>query len=169
MSGVKLEFYLAMLLTPHTLVGVAVAAVIKNPVIAFPVAVGMHYLGDLVPHWDFFSNTNEEERVSGWRPLAVAGELSLAVAAGTASVLYALWLANDPALAFRMLICGIGGVIPDLLSGLTMYLKNLNGFMKINNRVQSKLQFQAPLPWGIFTQVLVSFFSVLVILGSTAR
>lgn len=158
-----------MLLTPHTLVGVAVASVIKNPVIAFPVAVGMHYLGDLVPHWDFFSNTREEERVSGWRPLAVAGELSLAVAAGTASVLYALWLVNDPALSFRMLICGIGGVIPDLLSGLTMYLKDLNGFMKLNNRIQSKLQFQASLPWGILTQVLVSFFSVLVILGSTAR
>ncbi|KKS31319.1 hypothetical protein A2380_02940 [candidate division WWE3 bacterium RIFOXYB1_FULL_43_24] len=129
----------------------------------------MHYLGDLVPHWDFFSNTNEEQRVSGWRPLAVAGELSLAVAAGTASVLYALWVADDAALALRMLICGIGGVIPDLLSGLTLYLKNANGLLKINNRVQAKLQFQAPLPWGIFTQILVSVFSVLVILGSTTR
>ncbi len=157
-----------MLLTPHTLVGIAVASVVKNPLIAFPVSIGMHYLGDMVPHWDFFSNTNEEQRVSGWRPLAVAGELSLAVAAGTAAVLYALWIANDPALAFRMLICGIGGVIPDLLSGLTMYLKNLNGLLKINNRIQTKLQFQSPLPWGILTQLLVSGFSVLVILGSTA-
>ncbi len=157
-----------MLLTPHTLVGLAVASVIKNPLIAFPVSVGMHYLGDMIPHWDFFSNTNEEQRVSGWRPLAVAGELSLAVATGTAAVLYALWLVNDPALAFRLLICGIGGVIPDLLSGLKMYLKNLNGLLKINSRIQEKLQFQAPLPWGILTQLLVSGFSVLVILGSTA-
>jgi len=156
-----------MLLTPHTLVGIAVASVIKNPLIAFPVSVGMHYLGDMVPHWDFFSNTNEEQRVSGWRPLAVAGELSLAVATGTAAVLYALWLVNDPTLAFRMLICGIGGVIPDLLSGLKMYLKNLDGLLKINSRIQEKLQFQSPLPWGIITQLLVSGFSVLVILGST--
>ena len=157
-----------MLLTPHTLVGIAVASVVKNPLIAFPVSIGMHYLGDMVPHWDFFSNTNEEQRVSGWRPLAVAGELSLAVATGTAAVLYALWLVNDPALAFRILICGVGGVIPDVLSGLTMYLKNLNGLLKINNRIQTKLQFQSPLPWGILTQLLVSGFSVLVILGSTA-
>lgn len=157
-----------MLLTPHTLVGLAVASVIKDPLIAFPVSVGMHYLGDVVPHWDFFSNTNEEQRVSGWRPLAVAGELSLAVATGTAAVLYALWLVNDPALAFRMLICGIGGVIPDLLSGLKMYLKDLNGLLKINDHIQEKLQFQAPLPWGILTQLLVSGFSALVILGSTA-
>ena len=91
------------------------------------------------------------------------------MAAGTASVLYALWVADDAALALRMLICGIGGVIPDLLSGLTLYLKNANGLLKINNRVQAKLQFQAPLPWGIFTQILVSVFSVLVILGSTTR
>ncbi|HAI62882.1 MAG: hypothetical protein UU64_C0016G0024 [candidate division WWE3 bacterium GW2011_GWF2_41_45] len=158
-----------MLLTPHTLVGIAVASVVKNPLIAFPVSVGMHYLGDLVPHWDFFSNTNEDERVSGWRPLAVAGELSLAVATGTAAVLYALWIVNDPALGFRMLICGIGGVIPDLLSGLTLYEKNLNGFLKINNRIQAKLQFQSPLPWGILTQILVSVFCALVILGSTAQ
>lgn len=164
----KLKFYLVMLLTPHTLVGLAVATVVKNPLIAFPVSIGMHYLGDMVPHWDFFSGTTEEERVSGWRPLAVAGELSLAVSAGTASVLYALWIVNDPTLAFRMLICGIGGVLPDLLSGMTMYLKNLNGLLKINNRVQAKLQFQSPLPWGILTQILVSAFSALVILGSTA-
>ncbi len=158
-----------MLLTPHTLVGLAVASVVKDPYIAFPVSIGMHYMGDLVPHWDFYSNTTESQRVSGWRPLAVSAELTLGVAVGTAFVLYALWLVNDPSLAFRMLICGIGGVIPDLLSGLTMYLKNLNGFLKINNEIQAKLQFQAPLPWGIITQLVVSAFSVLVILSSTAR
>ncbi len=154
-----------MLLTPHTLVGIAVASVVENPLIAFPVSVGMHYLGDMVPHWDFFSYTEEGDRITGWRPLAVAGELTLAVATGTAFVLYALWILNAPLLAFRFLICGIGGVLPDLLSGLTLYLKNLNGALKI----QAALQFQSPLPWGIITQVLVSFFSVLVILSSVKQ
>ncbi|GIW69370.1 MAG: hypothetical protein KatS3mg101_0117 [Patescibacteria group bacterium] len=158
-----------MLLTPHTLVGIAVASVVKDPFVAFPISVGMHYLGDMVPHWDFFSYTEEGERVTGWRPLAVAGELTLAVATGTAFVLYALWLLNNPPLALRFLLCGIGGVLPDLMSGLTLYLKNINGILKINNQIQATLQFQSPLPWGIITQILVSFFSVLVILSSTGR
>lgn len=169
MPKIQLEFYLVMLLTPHTLVGIAVASVVENPLIAFPVSVGMHYLGDMVPHWDFFTNTEEGERITGWRPLAVAGELTLAVATGTAFVLYALWILNAPSLAFRFLICGIGSVLPDLMSGLTLYLKNLNGVLKANNKIQAVLQFQSPLPWGIITQILVSFFSVLVILSSTGR
>lgn len=158
-----------MLLTPHTLVGIAVATIIKNPLVAFPVSVGMHYLGDLVPHWDFFSNTEAEERTVGWRPLAIMGELTLAVSIGTTFILYSLWKLDDPQLAFRIFICGIGSVLPDLLGGLKLYLKNADGFLSLNDKIQARLQFQSPLPWGILTQVAVSVFCFLLILNSIGR
>ena len=69
-----------MLLTPHTFVGIAIAGVIPNPFIAVPLAFGMHFVGDMIPHWDFYSNTKREDRLTGWRPIAVMGDLEVAVA-----------------------------------------------------------------------------------------
>lgn len=155
-----------MLLTPHTLVGIAIASTIKEPSISIPVSIGMHFIGDLVPHWDFFSNTTSEQRTSGWRPIAVALELGVAVATGVFFVLLALWKLNNPALAVNIFLCGIAGVLPDILSGLSMYIGKENKLLKINDRTQSRMQVQLPLPWGILTQILVSILCVLIILNS---
>ena len=50
-----------MLLTPHTLVGVAIATNISNPFLAIPLAFISHFLGDKIPHWDFYSNTKKRK------------------------------------------------------------------------------------------------------------
>lgn len=42
-----------MILTPHFLLGAAIAANIKIPLIAFPLALLSHYLLDFIPHWDY--------------------------------------------------------------------------------------------------------------------
>ena len=149
-----------MLLTPHTLVGVAIATNISNPYIAIPIAFISHFLGDKVPHWDFYSNTKKEERVKGWRPLAVMGDLAVGVAVGVAYTTYFLWVKQDLSLALVTFICGIASVLPDALSGLTIIGGKENKFLELLNNVQSKMQFQAPLPWGILTQVGVILISL---------
>ena len=149
-----------MLLTPHTLVGVAIATNISNPFLAIPLAFISHFLGDKVPHWDFYSNTKKEDRVTGWRPLAVMGDLAIGVAVGVSYTTYFLWVKQDVALAISAFICGIASVLPDALSGLTIIGGKENKFLGILNKIQSKMQFQAPLPWGILTQVAVILISL---------
>lgn len=152
-----------MLLTPHTLVGVAIASNFSNPVVAVSLSLLSHFLGDKIPHWDFYSNTKREDRVKGWRPLAVMGDMAVGVAIGIGFTSYYYWGKNDPKLALVTFLCGIASVLPDALSGLTIIAGKENKFLEILNKIQSKMQFQAPLPWGIITQILVILISILFI------
>lgn len=40
-----------MLTTPHAAAGIAIGAIIPNPLLAAPVAIASHFLLDMVPHW----------------------------------------------------------------------------------------------------------------------
>jgi len=144
-----------MLLTPHVFVGLAVAKVIPNPLIAVPLSLVLHFLGDKVPHWDFYSNTSKEKRLTGWRPVAVMADFGLGIAVGSTFTLYALWLKNDPSLAIRYFLCGIASVLPDALETPHIFTDTKYNWVEKLTQVQKKLQTQAPLPWGILTQVVI--------------
>jgi hypothetical protein len=152
-----------MLLTPHTFVGIAIASSVSNPYLAVILSFISHFLGDKVPHWDFYSNTKKEERVRGWRPIAVMGDLAVGVAVGVSFTCYFLWVKNDPLLAATTFFCGIASVLPDALSSLSIFGEKEGKFLKVLNTIQSKMQFQAPLPWGIITQILVIIISLIFI------
>lgn len=149
-----------MLLTPHVLVGVTVASLVRNPFIAVPVSFGLHFLGDMVPHWDFYTGTTREERIKGWRPLAVMGDMAIGVAVGVFFTLYGLWVKNDALLATNMFLCGVTSVLPDVLTGPSLYIENSHNLFRVVHKIQSKLQFSAGLPWGMLTQLLISFVAV---------
>ncbi len=151
-----------MLLTPHTFVGVALGVAINNPFIAVPLSFCMHFLGDKVPHWDFYSNTKKEERVVGWRPVAVMADLALGVVVGLTSTLYALWVMHDSSLALNIFLCGIAAVLPDALEAPYIFMKKEPKILSHITKIQKKMQFQAPLPWGVLTQVLVILTSIFV-------
>jgi hypothetical protein len=158
-------FTSAMLLTPHTLVGIAIATAIPNPLIAAPLSFAMHFAGDRVPHWDFYSNTKKEDRLVGWRPLAVMADLVVGVAIGLTFTLYALWVVKNPNLSLNIFLCGIASVLPDALEGPYIFMKKEPAFLHWLTFMQKKMQFQAPLPWGIITQILVSGLSLFLILN----
>lgn len=155
-----------MLLTPHSLVGMAIATVVPNPAVAVPLSFISHFLGDLVPHWDFFTHTTEEERKDGWRPIAVMAELSIGVSLGTAITLYALWVVKDPNLALRIFMCGVAAVLPDVISTPALYKSGNNIISQKVGELQGKLQFQAGPIFGTLTQLIVSSCALLVILHS---
>lgn len=153
-----------MLLTPHVLVGMVIAKSVPNPFIAVPLSIVMHFLGDLTPHWDFYSNTPKEQRLKGWRPIAVMADFGVGIAVGLTFTLYALWVKDDSALALRTFLCGIASVLPDALEAPHIFTNAKIGFVEKLTSVQRKLQTQAPLPWGLLTQVVVMFLcSVLVL------
>jgi len=155
-----------MLLTPHTFVGVAIATAIPNPYIAVPLSFAMHFAGDMIPHWDFFSNTKKEERLVGWRPLAVMADLVIGVAVGLIFTLYTLWVLRNSSLAINIFLCGIVSVLPDALEGPYIYMQSNPKILRWLVKIQSKMQFQAPLPWGVITQIFVIFVSLSLILSS---
>ncbi len=155
-----------MLLIPHTLTGIAIATLIPNPLIAAPLSFVMHFVYDVVPHWDFYTNVPKENRKEGWRPLAVMADLAIGVAIGTAATLYALWVLHDTSLALNVFVCGIASVLPDVLTGPWLYLKNPNALFTIMHAIQSKLQTRAGFFVGITTQVVASAVAILLLLRS---
>ncbi len=155
-----------MLLTPHTVVGLAIGTTIQNPYIAVPLSIASHFAGDLMPHWDFYSGTKKEERIVGWRPLALMADLALGIALGLILTLYVLWVIKSPPLAVNVFLCGVASVLPDALEAPYIYMKNEPKPITFLASIQSKLQFQAPLPWGVISQLLIMALSFLVILSS---
>ncbi|MBD3366071.1 hypothetical protein GF360_01875 [candidate division WWE3 bacterium] len=151
-----------MLLTPHTMVGIAIGATTQNPLLTVPLSIASHFAGDLVPHWDFYSNTKKEERIVGWRPLALMADIALGIAIGLTTTLYALWVLKNPMLAINVFLGGVGAVLPDVIEAPHIYMKEEPKFVEAVAKVQSRLQFQAPLPWGIISQVLVMLISFLI-------
>lgn len=155
-----------MLLTPHTIVGVAIATTVPNPFVAVPLSFLMHFMGDLVPHWDFYTHTDRADRVIGWRPLAVMADLSIGVAVGVTFTTYALWVTKSPPLSLNIFLCGIASVLPDALTGPSLYTSKPPKFFKLIHKIQSKLQTPANLPWGIVSQIIIAVFCLLVISDS---
>ncbi|HAZ29641.1 TPA: hypothetical protein DCY43_02740 [candidate division WWE3 bacterium] len=153
-----------MLLTPHTLVGVAIARVVPNPLLAVPLALVMHFLGDKVPHWDFYSFTTRDQRLKGWRPIAVLADFGLGIAVGVFFTLYALWVRNDSSLAISTLLCGIASVLPDALETPHIYTEKKIKWIEKLTTIQKIMQTQAPLPWGVITQIVVGLVSLAIVL-----
>ncbi len=156
-----------MLLTPHVFVGLAIGATVPNPILAVPLSVVMHFVGDKVPHWDFFSNTPKADRLQGWRPLAVMADLIIGVAIGLTATYYALWVLNDTALAINLFLCGIASVLPDALEGPYIYMKKEPKILSKLTSVQKRMQTQAPLPWGLVTQAIVILVSLWIFYHAT--
>ena len=154
-----------MLLTPHTFVGVAIGVAIPNPFIAVPLSFIMHFVGDRIPHWDFYSNTKKEERLVGWRPVAVMFDLVVGVAVGLITTLYALWVLKNSPLALNVFLCGIASVLPDVFETPYIFGKNEPRVLSYLTSFQRKIQFQAPLPWGIISQILIVVASLILILS----
>ncbi len=155
-----------MLLTPHTIVGIAIATAVPDPLIAVPLSFSMHFLGDLVPHWDYCSH-NEEGKVDKLYPMKVMLDMSLGIGIGLFFTFYALWVMKNPSLALNIFLCGIASVLPDALTGPAIFDENSRKLPKLFYKVQHFMHAKAPLPWGLVTQILVSGVCLLLILNST--
>jgi hypothetical protein len=144
-----------MLLTPHTFVGTAIAASVPNMFISVPLSFVMHFFGDKVPHWDFFTGSKIEERRKGWRLIGVMGDLALGVAVGMFFTLYALWIKHDSALAINIFLCGVASNLPDAFEVPRSYFDSKNPVVMLMYKIQHAMQFRADLPWGIISQLVV--------------
>ncbi|MEN9389257.1 MAG: hypothetical protein RLY61_341 [Candidatus Parcubacteria bacterium] len=148
------------------MVGVSVAYVLQNPVIAPLLSLLLHFVGDVLPHWDFYTHTTKEQKTTGWRPLAVMADFGAGIAVGLTATLYALWVLHNTTLALTVFLSGVMSVLPDVLTGPSIYMKNANTFFKKMHEFQRKLNTSAPIVLGVFTQLVVVGISLVLLVSS---
>jgi len=158
-----------MLLLPHTLVGLAAASVVKNPFLVAILSFALHFFMDKVPHWDFYSNTKNDDgsRTTGWRIFAFIVDFGIALCVGLFFVFNSLWYLGDSFLAINFLIGAVFSNLPDALEAPYVFHMNIykkSKFLQKFTDFQRFCQTQAPLPWGILTQVVVSLVCVFLLI-----
>jgi len=145
-----------MLLTPHTLVGLAIAKQVPNPFISAPLALLSHFIGDLIPHWDFFTNGHEPRTKKN---IAIALDFSLGLSLGLVMMARA-WPDGSagspfPWQSFNYGLCAFMACLPD---GLEAPKVLLGRDWWVANKVlawQHRFHNRAQLPWGAVPQVVL--------------
>lgn len=154
-----------MILTPHVIVGVAIATAIHNPYIAVPTALVLHFAGDLIPHWDY-SPVSDDGTINKYYPLKIMADMSLGIGVGMFFTMYALFAMNNPALAGNIFLCGIFSVLPDVFVAPVIFNPDVKGFSRSVYKLQTFIHFHATLPWGLISQIAVSAACLFLILSS---
>ena len=139
-----------MTATAHAIVGTLLAVRFTDPVAALPLALGSHYLTDIVPHWD--SGTNRKRKSEKGFIIEAIIDGIVAIIGSFLIYYYVFGLTN---FFYLYLVVGFS-VLPDIVTMFTRFIfKKKNPLWNWNNRLQSKLNQKLQLPWGILTQILV--------------
>jgi hypothetical protein len=151
---------IAMILTPHLLLGAAIASLLNNHFLAGLLAFTSHYFLDAIPHYDYSVNNIKEKN---WRKslpelLKIALDCALSVA-------LLLLLAKN---FFQTTIIASFAVLPD---GITFFQIILppNRILKAHSYLHHKVSHwhknkKISLFWKISSQVAVVVLAVLVLI-----
>ncbi len=147
-----------MLITPHILLGAAIAKTFPNPLIFVPLALASHFVLDAVPHWQETLYPYKPTRATWFRlPLDLFLAISILLLLGSArNVSPNIWTG-----AFI-------GVLPDLDS--IFYLEKFSKLRK-NSIVDKWLFFHEGIqretnkPIGFLSQIAIVILSLFIILS----
>jgi hypothetical protein len=154
-----------MLELPHAIVGIAIAKAIPNPLIAIPLAVGSHFVLDMLPHWNphFFTETQKFGKPTKKSTDFATVEI---ICAGIVSFALALTQWPDIGRVLFFYTAAIAGMSPDLVKIPFFFLKVRTGMLKKYVLFERSIQNDAEPPLGIITQVLVALVGLFVIFFS---
>jgi len=145
-----------MILTLHLLVGAVIATRVDMVPLAFLLAFLSHYLLDFIPHQEY-EITGVMERNWGGSLFAFL-KVGLDIAAGTALILL---FSRDP-------VVFMGAFFAILPDGLTLlHLTLPYRILKIHFAFHQKLHYfkeKSPAILGIFNQLVVGIFAILLLL-----
>jgi hypothetical protein len=146
-----------MLVLPHVATGVALGALIGDPLIVVPAAIASHFILDAIPHW--------QETMAPYQPtwktyVRIPIDIGLAIAL----VIYAVNL--HPELLPGILLGAVFASIPDL-DVITIKLPALQrGIVKRYWDWHCKIQREVSSLWGVTTQLIVIATCITVIHAS---
>ena len=145
-----------MLLTFHTLAGVAIAKAIPNPLIAWPLALLSHFILDLCPHWDFFTSGT---KITPLKKFACCGDFLLGLAIG---IFFAILV---PSNALNTVGAAFFACLPD---GFEVPIIFYNYHFPLGDlvlKIQKRLHFKLRFPWGLVAPFLTAGGFLFFLLG----
>lgn len=143
-----------MLTTPHAAAGIALGAVLGNPVLTIPAAVASHFLLDCVPHWqETLAPYNPTWRTYLRVPLDIAFAVGLAV-----------WAAHvQPAHASAIWIGAVTANIPDMDTLVVLLPAIKRGVLQKFWDWHCAIQRETASLWGALPQLLVIAMAIVVV------
>jgi hypothetical protein len=135
-----------MLTTPHAAAGIAIGAILSNPLIAIPVAVASHFVLDAVPHW--------QETLAPYTPnrktyIRVPLDIALAV---SITILAAHW---QPQHLTNIWLGAIFANVPDLDTVVILVPSLKKGIIQRYWDWHCKIQRETSSLWGLVPQLIV--------------
>jgi hypothetical protein len=139
--------------TPHVLVGAAIAMNIPNPVIAIPLALGSHFVLELVPHWNPHLNTEVKKfgKVSKNSFYIVLADATIALISG---LYIASTVLPDTAHFFTIIAACFFSVLPDVVEAPYFFLGIKNRTILKWIKIQKSLQEDTTVLPGLTTQLI---------------
>jgi len=140
----------------HVVTGALIAANIRNPAMALPLALVSHFVLDALPHFGKVSHTTKKYMVILCSDMVVA------------SSFLGYLLLTRPNYWLLMMACGIIAAAPDLM-WFPRFWKEIHG--KVSHKPVDKItQFHSKIqwgerPWGIIIELLW-FFGIVFLLSS---
>ncbi|NCN82448.1 MAG: hypothetical protein GW947_00625 [Candidatus Pacebacteria bacterium] len=138
-----------MLSLAHATTGAFVAAKLGHPLLYIPVAIGLHYLEDWVPHWDVGTGLS-----NGTRKKKTAFKLEFVDLALSAGLIYLLWQQGQP-LNYHIWLGAFFGLLPDFLEAPRNFLGWEPAFLKPINNFHGKFHHSIPhMFYGLVPQII---------------
>ena len=147
-----------MILTPHLLLGAAIAAKISNPFLILPLAFLSHYFLDLLPHKEY---SVENIFKKNWKK-SLPDFIKVGVDFSSGIVLISIFSSSE-------LIVYAGALLAILPDGITFFgFVFSNKFSEHNDDFHKKIHLfvnkKIPAFWGVFSQIATSLTAIFFLL-----
>jgi hypothetical protein len=147
-----------MILLVHLLFGAATGSIIKNPVLAFLLALLGHYFLDFFPHIEY---SIENLKTKKWSKVPI-DIIKICLDFCIGIILIFVFSKNQPIIY----VCALIALLPDGFTLISLFYKN-KLLETQNNLHQNQIHIlknkKIPLFWRIFSQIVVSVISVILL------
>jgi hypothetical protein len=143
-----------MLTTPHAVTGATLGALLPNPILVIPLAIGSHFILDTILHW--------QETLTPYIPTKKTYiRMPIDILLGLALVwLMAHW---QPDHVSTIWLGAVTANIPDLDSIVVLIPKLKQGLLEKFWDWHCKIQRETSSIWGVFTQLVVVLVGLLIV------
>jgi hypothetical protein len=143
-----------MLATPHATTGAVIGALIPNPLLVVPLAIGSHFVLDSIPHW--------QETLAPYIPTKKT-YIRLPIDIVLAATLVWLMTRWQPSSSGTIWLGATVANVPDLDSVVVLIPKLKQGLIKKYWDWHCKIQRETSSMWGVLTQFVAIAIGLVVV------
>ena len=150
-----------MLLTPHTVVGIALGAALPNPIISIPLSFLSHFALDMIPHWDDVGLGEIEMAHPQKLKARTFWLILLDILLSLSLLLFFVYGAMpDYGVGVTITFCAAAAVLPDAFYIPLIFGRKKWGWALWLARLQARLQVNSRAPMAL--GLLIQLFAVVV-------